>query len=520
MIVDELVSIVKFDIDTKPLNQINKSINTIKSSMGSLGGFVSNSLRLTMGLFDNVTKNASANYEWAKSVGVSTDSMQRFQNAISSVGGNLDAIKGDLERWARTAQTTGKSIEDIFLEESAAIEGYDASISRGLLQKRQYSEETIRLLQKGSQNLQDLFSNASITPEDQLKEAYEYSLQYREAIIQLRKTFEQAVTAALPKIIELINRFNEFFRENREEILAKMVYYFETFVETVRILANILSEIVSILHEVWEGAKNIGEQFGINLEPIDAARIAIGLLALEFTAKLIPAVLKIGTSLSGISTLIKGLTSLSWGLVGAFTAAAAGAVGVAKGLDAITGTEEYRREQEERAQKVAALGENPEDYVETKMERLNRQIIGGATPGITENYAKQYNGMTYYGMLLTNKRGEKKFIPYDESKQNYRSWVPEWDEEKRNNQEKEWNQIGVMAVLDNIIQQKRAAWLDQNILQLHLPEGFRNVQGPTYNQINNINMGTASSPEALVRALSENGPNIFQQSAYGVPGLR
>ena len=109
MIVDELITLLKFDVDGM---SDAKAFDTVLSNIEEQSKKIVLGLTAAIaavGFFaDRVSKAVSENYEWAKSNGVAADSYQRFEHAAAIVGGSLDDMKGDLESWVRSAKATAQ----------------------------------------------------------------------------------------------------------------------------------------------------------------------------------------------------------------------------------------------------------------------------------------------------------------------------------------------------------------------------------------------------------------------------
>ena len=229
MIVDELVTLLEFDVKGKDkaasfgtvIQKIEESAKALVLSLTAAA--------TTVGYFaDRVSKEITDNYEWAKSVGVAVDSYQRFEHAAEIVGGSLSDIKGDLESWVRTAKASGMTLEEVFQREAAAIEGMDAEQAHALLSARGYSDTSIKMIQKGENELKEYFAQAEVIPEKHLKAAQDYAVTWRQVSSEVSKAMNAAVASALPYLQSLLQGVRKFINANKELFKSSVAVFFKS----------------------------------------------------------------------------------------------------------------------------------------------------------------------------------------------------------------------------------------------------------------------------------------------------
>lgn len=229
MIVDELVTLLEFDVKGKDkaasfgtvIQKIEESAKALVLSLTAAA--------TTVGYFaDRVSKEITDNYEWAKSVGVAVDSYQRFEHAAEIVGGSLSDIKGDLEGWVRTAKASGMTLEEVFQREAAAIEGMDAEQAHALLSARGYSDTSIKMMQKGENELKEYFAQAEVIPEKHLKAAQDYAVTWRQVSSEVSKAMNAAVASALPYLQSLLQGVRKFINANKELFKSSVAVFFKS----------------------------------------------------------------------------------------------------------------------------------------------------------------------------------------------------------------------------------------------------------------------------------------------------
>lgn len=315
MIVDELVTLLKFDVKGEgKAEKFKESLNVIedtckKAALG-LGGMIT-----SVALFaDRVSKHVASNYEWAKSVGVAVDSYQKFEYAAQMVGGSLDDIKSDLEEWVRSAEASGMSLEEIYLREAKSIEGMTAAQSKALLSARGYSDISIRMLQKGESGLKEFLDRADVIPEEHLKAAQDYVDTWRQITTEFSTIGNVAVSKALPKLKEILGYIRQFLFENRDSIKRFITTFFLAAGNIVRMIYNSLKPFLVILGNIIKYVSKL-------TDGTEESNKAIRALEIGFKALLavlaVSAIVNFLTWLGGLATAIWTVVSAVW----AFSAA-------------------------------------------------------------------------------------------------------------------------------------------------------------------------------------------------------
>lgn len=248
MIVDEFITLLSLDVKgmkkgeafKAKLDEIERTSKEVIIGISAMIAGITAAAAAT-------AKMITDNYEWAKSTGVATDSYQRFQHAAAMVGGELNDIKGDLEGWVRSAKASGKTLEQVFMDEAKAIEGMAAEESRAFLTARGYSETSIRLIQQGTGKLQEFFASAEIIPEGDLKAAQDYTVTWRQTISQLTRVFQSAVASAMPILQDVLKSVREFIEANKHIVQSSIAAFFKVFAAAAKGVFSVLVPLVDYL---------------------------------------------------------------------------------------------------------------------------------------------------------------------------------------------------------------------------------------------------------------------------------
>src|SRR5690554_2857693 len=128
MIVRELITVLGFDADEKPLDKISSGVNRLKKSLGMLAG-LGTAVAGTM--FARAQSTANAGDVAAKTgvaVGLTAEQVQEYNHAASLAGvssGELESGLGRLSRAARDAASGSGATADAFKELGVSATGAD-----------------------------------------------------------------------------------------------------------------------------------------------------------------------------------------------------------------------------------------------------------------------------------------------------------------------------------------------------------------------------------------------------------
>lgn len=305
MIVDELITLLEFDVKGKDkaisfdniLNKIEESAKAIVLSLTAAA--------TSVGYFaDRVSKELSQNYEWAKSVGVAADSYQKFEYAAEIVGGSLDDIKGNLEKWVRVAKSSGMTLEQIFIDEAKRIKGMSIEEARLMLSAKDYSDTSIRLITQGENKLREYFAQAEVIPEKHLEAAREYAITWRKVTFEINKAMSAAVVAALPYIQNVLKAVGNFISVNKEIFKSSVTVFFKSLAITLSMVIKPIKVIINtfmwLLRIFDKATLGVGKYI-----------LVIGALVTAFEALAVAITMKVVRSIASLMGKLPGLLTSS-----------------------------------------------------------------------------------------------------------------------------------------------------------------------------------------------------------------
>ena len=247
MIVDEFVTLLSFDADVSDGKTFDNLVNKLESHVTALSVSVTAAVTAVEYFAEAAANHLAENVRWANSIGASTDSIQKLGHAAHLVGGNVDDLRGDIEKMAPIAARTGESLEDLFGEQADRVEGMDAAASHTVLAMAGYSETMIKIIQQGRAHMKEAKAGTVIVPPDQLKAALEFSKVWKRMSAMIDEVAYAAVASALPAFHDMIVSLQEFIEDNKELIASGVGGFFKAVGFSVKLLFEPLSLLLKIL---------------------------------------------------------------------------------------------------------------------------------------------------------------------------------------------------------------------------------------------------------------------------------
>lgn len=309
-IIDELVVLLGFEADTDKATMFKetmKQINDVAKTMAAgMTGVVAGISYFAITTAKSVQENA----EFAKSMDISYEAMQRYQYAIEATGGNAESARNDIDLLAMVAKRSGVTIEQAAADISSQFEGMGdmeaSKIGAGL----GFSEDTIRLLRKGKEGVKGLFAEANkqgaIIPEN----APEKAISFNAALHSLTATIAGIKSTAIVSILEPITKVMQAIKKwvgaNKELISSSVKAFIEGVIIAFKNVYSVASDIAGAVMSVVEALGFMGsglDKVGIVAKIVEGALVVLAaLMATSFLAGVLGMVVPLYTLISAIVT--------------------------------------------------------------------------------------------------------------------------------------------------------------------------------------------------------------------------
>ncbi len=310
-VIDELVTVVEFESDTKGLDKASRSISSFKT--GALAALAPIVALFSGGLFINSIVNAADEMlKFADATGVSVEGLQDLEFAAKRQGGTIDGLRGSIERLSEKMgeafslgtgegvevfeklgisliDTSGKlkSATNLMLELNTSFQTLSRGEQISFAAKLGIDVGTLRLLQTAPNELQKLIEQSKnfgrITREDAL-EAAKFNDELTNLDTQFTRITQVIGLSVLPALTEFLIDFGEvvsFIKDNSEffiilaESIAGTAVAFGVLTGAIRIMtaASFVAGIAAVFNP-----------FTLAVVGIAAVGTALGFLIDDFNA--------------------------------------------------------------------------------------------------------------------------------------------------------------------------------------------------------------------------------------------
>lgn len=222
-VADELVTILGVDIAKNAIAKIESFKNGIDSVKNTLLGLsvVITGAAATMGLMVKGAADEAAELQkLSDKTGVSTDALQEWGYAATKVGGDSKALHGDLQALQEKFMGTGKDAEKTLLSLADRMKGMSGSQAQNLGKGWGLSDDTIALLRKGRDGIEDLRKEAhklgGVIPADSIKRAADFKKQLAELQFAFHGLTSQVAIAMIPAMSKAAELSKGWMESNRE----------------------------------------------------------------------------------------------------------------------------------------------------------------------------------------------------------------------------------------------------------------------------------------------------------------
>jgi hypothetical protein len=227
-------------------------------------------------------KSVQENAEFAKSIDLSYEAMQKYQYAIGATGGNAEAARNDLDLLAQRAKRTGQTLEQTAQEMAGQFDGLGEMESSKLGGQLGFSEDTIRLLRKGKDGVAALFAEGqkqgAIIPGD----APEKAIQFNAAMHSLEATMSgiksNAVVMMLPVITKILEVMKKWVGTNNQMLQSGLKDFIEGVTTGFTEFAGVVGDVITVGKSMLESV--VGMMGGMDKAAAVAKVVEYALAAL------------------------------------------------------------------------------------------------------------------------------------------------------------------------------------------------------------------------------------------------
>lgn len=332
MIVDELVSLLGLDIDPK-------AEGTARRFGQMLGGVIGLALKAGAALTTAATglqayaaiqaKAIDDSATFATRIGTSYERLQELEYAAEAAGGSVDALRSDLDKLSKS-WIGGRNTDpaDKLLRIAQRLQGMSGQRQRRWAEALGVSDETLLLIQKGREGIEQLTKRARelglVMGETAVKRAREY----RAAFLDMRRvvqSFGQEVSIGLlPNLTKIIKGFTEWVRVNREWLALKTQDFVKGVTGGFQLLGRVISWLWGLFEKLVGPVGEVVKQLDLSQPIMLAVASALGLLALASIAVAAPwllwgaAIAALILLLDDLYAYLNGADSLIGRFIGSF----------------------------------------------------------------------------------------------------------------------------------------------------------------------------------------------------------
>lgn len=310
-VVDELVTILGIKLAADALGKLkgfSDSVQSVTKSVAGLG-MVMTGLAATAGYFINNAVNEAAELQkLSDKTGLSTDALQEWGYAATKAGGNAKAVQGDLQMLSQKFMTTGANAEKRLLAMADGFSKLNAQQAQMRGKAYGLSDDTILLLRKGREGIEQLRKEAhklgGVIPQDAIKRAATFKKNLAELQFAIKGLTNQVALATVPALEKVTAAFKEFLEINREWIAIGLEALFVGIVQGFDRFLSVLKQTAGMFDPLIEGIQQFlpemsGAEFVTHL--VTGALTGMAFLLTPLIAK----VLLIGAAVTAASMIFE-----------------------------------------------------------------------------------------------------------------------------------------------------------------------------------------------------------------------
>lgn len=349
MVIKELLTQWGFDVDQKPINDADKAVASLKSSIKVLGVATIAAAGTLWGMVKSTADAGDKAFKLSQSLGVSTEALQEFtyaailsdlsqqelamgfvflnrtaSEAASGVKTYTDAY-GALGVQVKDSNGQIKSSEQLMMEVADAFKRMPDGAKKTATAMEIFGRsgaKMIPLLNSGASGLEALRQEARDTGYVIGREAAMQAEEFNDAITRVELTFiglrNTIGVQFLPLLKEMIDKFREWVVENRVLIREGLHTFVRGSIWLIKNLLNVLYRGINIVKNLSVAFGGLGKMLKVVAVIFTTIFLAqfmrgLGLLAIAFGVKLLAAIM---TFVSGLKMVTLALTIYGVGVRG------------------------------------------------------------------------------------------------------------------------------------------------------------------------------------------------------------
>jgi len=246
-VIDELVTLLK--IEMKPgtkamVDSFSQGLDKVTRMAAVAGTAITATAASILYFLQRTNESAGELAKFSQITGMATDKLQGLMYGMDKVGGNSDALMGDIKGLVNSmsspipgefnqalfmlgvsAHKAGgglKSADEMLISIAGRFEGMSKQRQMQWASRIGLSDDTLLLLQQGKEGIRALMQEAADIPtivdEQALKNAREFTIQMNLMGRTVKYLSQTAASAAGPILKQIVKESNEWLKANRELI--------------------------------------------------------------------------------------------------------------------------------------------------------------------------------------------------------------------------------------------------------------------------------------------------------------
>lgn len=248
MVIDELITILSFDSkssDKQKAEQYQEAIGKIQSAAATAAKWVAGLGASILALGRATAGSISENYQWAQSMGMDYEGLQRMNSVAEQFGGNIEDLKNGLSEWAAVSGGNLEIVLDQWDNIYDSVQGLPPALQKQAMAAANIPEPYIRAYQTiGKARIREMMNSAQVVSEEEARTSQEFMMTWRRAIMMFQQTITKAIAMALPAIMELVREISTFIDQNKEVISSTITTFFKAFAVALDLVFTPLFKII------------------------------------------------------------------------------------------------------------------------------------------------------------------------------------------------------------------------------------------------------------------------------------